>query len=129
MPRIHDTILVNGKEKRVSCACATLNRAGHHPACPYYKPVRVEERPIQQVAIPTKAETQTTKEEPQMARRAAAKVETAEPAAVNEVRAWLLEQSELPEGVSVAQRGRLSAQAKEYFTSSTGRPVAVPESA
>lgn len=64
-----------------------------------------------------------------MARRnaAATKVEAVEPAAVNEVRAWLLEQSTLPEGVTVAARGRLSAQAKAHFTEATGRPVAAPQ--
>lgn len=61
-----------------------------------------------------------------MARKASTKV-VAEPATPREVRVWLLEQSELPEGVTVAQRGRLSSGAKEYFTNSTGRPVAVAE--
>ena len=45
-----------------------------------------------------------------------------------EVRAYLLEhQAELPEGVTVGARGRLSAPAKEFFTSRTGRDIVVAE--
>jgi len=44
-----------------------------------------------------------------------------------EVRAFLLEQAELPEGVTVGARGRLSAAAKEHFTKSTGREIVVAE--
>lgn len=50
-------------------------------------------------------------------------------AAPREVRAFLLEQAELPEGVTVGQRGRLSKEAKQYFTSQTGREVAEPVTA
>lgn len=49
------------------------------------------------------------------------------PATPREVREWLLEQDELPEGVTVGARGRLSAAAKGHFTSSTGREIVVPE--
>jgi hypothetical protein len=48
-------------------------------------------------------------------------------AAPREVREWLLAQGELPEGVTVGQRGRLSTAAKEHFTASTGREVAAPQ--
>lgn len=44
-----------------------------------------------------------------------------------EVRAYLLEQSELPEGVTVGARGRLSAAAKAHFTTATGRPIVEAE--
>lgn len=48
-------------------------------------------------------------------------------ASPREVRAYLLENSErLPEGVSVGQRGRLSQQAKDFFTAETGREVVSP---
>lgn len=50
-------------------------------------------------------------------------------ASPREVRAFLLEQGELPEGVTVGQRGRLSNKAKEFFTSLTGREVAEPTAA
>lgn len=40
-----------------------------------------------------------------------------------EVREYLLSQSELPEGVTVGARGRLSNKAKEHFTALTGREV------
>lgn len=60
-----------------------------------------------------------------MARRAAV---AAQPEATpREVRSWLLEQSELPEGVTVGARGRLSSAAKEHFTASTGRGIVVAE--
>lgn len=52
-----------------------------------------------------------------------------EVATPREVRTFLLEQGELPEGVTVGQRGRLSKQAKEYFTAQTGREVAEPVTA
>jgi hypothetical protein len=48
-------------------------------------------------------------------------------ASPREVRAFLLENNEnLPEGVVVGQRGRLSQKAKEFFTAQTGREVASP---
>jgi len=48
-------------------------------------------------------------------------------ASAREVRAYLLENEEkLPEGVTVGQRGRLSKEAKAFFTSQTGREVADP---
>jgi hypothetical protein len=47
-------------------------------------------------------------------------------ASPREVRAFLLEQAELPENVTVGQRGRLSKEAKQYFTSVTGREIAEP---
>jgi|KBSSwiStaDraftv2_1062776.scaffolds.fasta_scaffold05351_6 hypothetical protein len=48
-------------------------------------------------------------------------------ASPREVRAYLQENSErLPEGVSVGQRGRLSQQAKDFFTAETGREVVSP---
>lgn len=62
-----------------------------------------------------------------MARRAAAKTVEVTPASPQEVRAWLLEQSTLPEGVTVAARGRLSSAAKAHFTESTGRPIGAQE--
>jgi hypothetical protein len=62
-----------------------------------------------------------------MARRAAAKNVDVTPASAQEVRAWLLEQSELPEGVTVASRGRLSSAARAHFTEATGRPIAERE--
>lgn len=43
-----------------------------------------------------------------------------------EVRAFLLEQGELPEGVTVGARGRLSKPAKEFFTARTGREIVEP---
>lgn len=46
-----------------------------------------------------------------------------------EVRTFLLEQNDLPEGVTVGQRGRLSKEAKAYFTAQTGREVAAPVTA
>lgn len=52
---------------------------------------------------------------------------TSEKATPREVRAFLLEQVELPEGVTVGQRGRLSTAAKEYFTAQTGREIVVAE--
>jgi hypothetical protein len=50
-------------------------------------------------------------------------------ASPREVRAFLLEQNDLPEGVAVGQRGRLSKEAKQYFTNQTGREVAEPNAA
>lgn len=48
-------------------------------------------------------------------------------ASPREVRAYLLEnQSNLPEGVTVGQRGRLSKEAKAFFTQQTGREVVSP---
>lgn len=47
-------------------------------------------------------------------------------ASPREVRAFLLEQAELPENVTVGQRGRLSKEAKAYFTKQTGREVVSP---
>jgi len=44
-----------------------------------------------------------------------------------EVRAWLLAQDELPEGVTVGARGRLSTAAKNHFTAKTGQEIVVPE--
>jgi hypothetical protein len=52
---------------------------------------------------------------------------TNEKATPREVRAFLLEQAELPEGVTVGARGRLSAAAKEYFVTQTGREIVVAE--
>lgn len=43
-----------------------------------------------------------------------------------EVRAFLLEQSDLPEGVTVGARGRLSKPARELFTARTGREIVEP---
>lgn len=44
-----------------------------------------------------------------------------------EVRAFLLENTDrLPEGVTVGQRGRLSKEAKAFYTEQTGREVAAP---
>lgn len=48
------------------------------------------------------------------------------PATAREVRAFLLEQSELPDGVTVGARGRLSTAAKEHFTAQTGREIVEP---
>jgi hypothetical protein len=49
---------------------------------------------------------------------------SAEPATAREARAYLLENSEnLPEGVVVGQRGRLSQAARDFFTEQTGRPI------
>lgn len=59
----------------------------------------------------------------------AAKPKGGPAATPREVRAFLLEQAELPEGVTVGARGRLSAAAKEYFTTSTGREIVVAETA
>jgi hypothetical protein len=48
-------------------------------------------------------------------------------ASPREVRAFLLQnQGSLPEGVTVGQRGRLSKEAKAYFTSQTGQEVVSP---
>lgn len=48
-------------------------------------------------------------------------------AAPREVRAFLLEnEARLPEGVTVGQRGRLSKEAKAFYTKETGREVAAP---
>jgi hypothetical protein len=48
-------------------------------------------------------------------------------ASPREVRAYLLEnQGNLPEGVTVGQRGRLSKEAKDFFTDKTGRKVTSP---
>jgi hypothetical protein len=48
-------------------------------------------------------------------------------ASPREVRAYLLEnQASLPEGVTVGQRGRLSKEAKTFFTQQTGQEVASP---
>lgn len=56
--------------------------------------------------------------------RAKTKVLAQEPATPREVREYLLANSaSLPEGVTVASRGRLSAAAKTYFTDSTGRGI------
>jgi hypothetical protein len=60
-----------------------------------------------------------------MARRAA--VAAKPDATPREVRTWLLEQDELPEGVTVGARGRLSAAAKDYFTAQTGQGIVVAE--
>lgn len=47
-----------------------------------------------------------------------------------EVRAYLLENSaSLPEGVVVGQRGRLSKEAKAFFTQQTGQEIAEPATA
>lgn len=47
-----------------------------------------------------------------------------------EVRAFLLENSaRLPEGVTVGQRGRLSKEAKAFYSAQTGREVAAPATA
>lgn len=47
-----------------------------------------------------------------------------EPATPREVREYLLENSaNLPDGVKVAGRGRLSAAAKSHFTEATGRSI------
>ena len=45
-----------------------------------------------------------------------------------EVREYLLT-SELPEGVTVGARGRLSKPAKEFFTARTGREILEPVAA
>ena len=51
-------------------------------------------------------------------------------ASPREVRAFLLEnQGSLPEGVTVGQRGRLSKEAKSFYTEQTGREVASPTAA
>jgi len=51
-------------------------------------------------------------------------------ASPREVRAFLLENSEqLPEGVTVGQRGRISKEAKAFYTERTGREVASPTAA
>ena len=51
-------------------------------------------------------------------------------ASPREVRAYLLEnQGRLPEGVTVGQRGRLSKEAKAFYTEQTGREVAAPTTA
>lgn len=51
-------------------------------------------------------------------------------ASPREVRAFLLEnQGNLPEGVTVGQRGRLSKEAKSFYTEQTGREVASPTAA
>lgn len=56
--------------------------------------------------------------------RGKTKVLAQEPATPREVREYLLANSAgLPEGVSVASRGRLSAAAKEHFTAQTGRTI------
>lgn len=47
-------------------------------------------------------------------------------ASPREVRAFLLAQPALPEGVTVGQRGRLSTAAKDYFTAQTGQEVVSP---
>lgn len=47
-------------------------------------------------------------------------------ASPREVRAFLLSQPTLPEGVTVGQRGRLSTAAKDYFTAQTGQEVVSP---
>jgi len=47
-------------------------------------------------------------------------------ASPREVRAFLLAQDNLPEGVTVGQRGRLSQEAKAYFTAQTGQEVVSP---
>jgi len=46
-----------------------------------------------------------------------------------EVRAFLLAQDQLPENVTVGQRGRLSKEAKAYFTAQTGQEVAEQQTA
>lgn len=46
-----------------------------------------------------------------------------------EVRAFLLEQNDLPEGVVVGQRGRLSRAAKDEYRNRTGREIAEPVTA
>lgn len=51
-------------------------------------------------------------------------------ASPREVRAFLLENSDrLPEGVTVGSRGRLSKEAKAFFTQETGREVVAPQTA
>lgn len=58
-----------------------------------------------------------------MARRKSATVNV-EPATAREAREYLLENAaDLPEGVNVGSRGRLSTAAKEHFTKVTGRPI------
>ncbi len=48
-------------------------------------------------------------------------------ASPREVRAYLLENNaSLPENVTVGQRGRLSKEAKDFFTAQTGREVVSP---
>lgn len=57
-------------------------------------------------------------------KRGKTKVLAQEPAVPREVREYLLANSaSLPDGVTVASRGRLSAAAKTYFTESTGRSI------
>lgn len=63
-----------------------------------------------------------------MARKAKSAAVDVSPASPQEVREYL-SNTTLPEGVTVAARGRLSTRAKEYFTEQTGRPVAVIERA
>lgn len=50
-------------------------------------------------------------------------------ASPREVRAYLLNRQDLPEGVTVGQRGRLSKEAKAFFTQQTGQEVAEPTAA
>ena len=51
-----------------------------------------------------------------------------EPASPTEARQWLLN-ADLPDGVSVSPRGRISKAAQEFFTQQTGRPIVAPVAA
>lgn len=69
-------------------------------------------------------ENEVTEAAPAKGRRSKTKVIAQEPATPREVREYLLANSaNLPEGVSVATRGRLSAAAREHFTTETGRSI------
>lgn len=58
----------------------------------------------------------------------ATKVKGGPAATPREVREFLLsEDANLPEGVTVGARGRLSQAAKNHFTASTGREILVAE--
>lgn len=77
--------------------------------------------------MPRKAAVETIVDEspaPAKRTRNKTKVLAQEPATPREVREYLLANSAgLPEGVSVASRGRLSAAAREHFTTETGRSI------
>jgi hypothetical protein len=73
----------------------------------------------------TEEGTTAVAEKPARKGRATKAAVSVEPATPRDVREYLLN-VQLPEGVTVGARGRLSQAAKDFFTAETGRPIVVP---
>lgn len=86
-----------------------MGRTTHHRLCPLWT------APTPKISL--------DKRENYMARRttAAKAAKTVEPVTVDVARKWLVDnQDKLPEGVTVAAKGKLRAAAREYYEANVG---------